>query len=101
MLFGYGLLLPVSSGRIGSASGASDSSGSAGSIGQLVPRAPSDNFTLLADGDVKTKPLLAAPTDKLWPVPITPSQIGATPPSLLPWPPPPPQPIEPMAAAAA
>jgi hypothetical protein len=83
MLFGYGLLLPVSIGRIGSASGASDSSGSVASIGQLVARAPSESFRLVVDGVVYTRPLLAAPTDRLWPVPMTPSQSSA-PPSILP-----------------
>src|SRR5438477_3905396 len=93
-------------GRIGSSSGVSDSSGSAGSIGQLIPRAPSDSFRLLADGAVKTRPLLAAPTDRLWPVPTTPSQSGGAPPSIMPpspgfLPPPPPQPIAPPASAIA
>ena len=72
MLLGYGWLKPVvSSGRIGSASGASDSSGSAASIGQVIPRAPSDSLRLFGDGDVKMRPLLAAPTDRLCPVPTT------------------------------
>src|SRR5262245_16431220 len=99
MLFGYGLLLPVSSGRIGSTSGVSASFGSAASIGQLVARAPSDSLKLVGDGVVNTKPLLAAPTDRLWPVPMTPSQTGLTPPS--PPGPPPPQPIPTTASTRA
>src|SRR5262249_54000452 len=88
-----------------SVSGVSDSSGSFASIGQLIPFAPSDSFKLFAEGDVKTMPLLAAPTDRLWPVPTTPSQRGSPPPST--WPPspllvpPPPQPNTPAASAAA
>src|SRR5689334_18599831 len=103
MLFGYGLLLPVSIRRIGPASGASDSSGASASIGQLVPRAPSDSFRLRPAGDVNTRPLLAAPTDRLCPVPTTPSHSGATPPSPFSGrpPPPPPQPIAPPAPKAA
>src|SRR5262245_28776702 len=103
MLFGYGRLLPVSIGRIGSASGTSDSAESLASIGQLIPRAPSDNFRLFADGDVNVRPLLAAPTDRLWPVPTTPSHNGAIPPpsSCEPFPPPPPQPIAAPASATA
>src|SRR3954464_3527693 len=74
MLIGYGALkVVVLIGRIGSASGASESSGSIASIGQSIARAPSDSLTLLADGVVNTRPLLAAPTDRLCPVPMTPS----------------------------
>src|SRR4051794_30085337 len=101
MLFGYGWLNPVvSSGRIGSASGDSDSSGSAASIGQVMPRAPSASFRLLAEGAVNTSPLLAAPTDRLCPVPMTPPHVGGAPASPASgFDPPPPQPAAPVASA--
>src|SRR3954454_14456819 len=95
MLIGYAALyVVVLIWRIGSASGTTDSSGSVTSIGQSIARAPSDSLTSFGDGIVNTSPLLAAPTDRLWPVPITPTHRAARPlsggpPSLLPVPPPP------------
>src|SRR4029079_11710660 len=89
MLIGYGALnVVVLIGRIGSASGTTDSSGSAGSIGQSITCDPSDSFTLCADGVVNTRPLLAAPTDRLCPVPMTPIHRPPAPPSALVLPPP-------------
>src|SRR3954464_1138084 len=88
MLIGYGALkVVVLIGRIGSARGGSDSPGSVALIGQSTARAPSDSLRLLADGVVNTRPLLAAPTDRLWPVPMTPSHTAPPGPLL----PPPPQ----------
>src|SRR6185436_8257541 len=82
MLIGYGALyLVVLMVRIGSASGTSDSSGSVASIGHVVSRAPSDSLKLFGEGLVNTRPLLAAPTDRLCPVPITPTHTGVPPPS--------------------
>src|SRR4051794_26395972 len=92
MLIGYGALkVVVLIGRIGSASGASASAGSVASIGQSIARAPSDSLRLLAEAVVNTRPLLAAPTDRLCPVPMTPSHTAPAPPSGGPPFPPPPQ----------
>src|SRR3954447_8504582 len=95
MLIGYAALyVVVLIWRIGSASGTTDSSGSVTSIGQSIARAPSDSLTLFGEGIVNTRPLLAAPTDRLWPVPMMPTHrapapLSGGPPSLLPFPPPP------------
>src|SRR4051795_6195013 len=92
MLIGYGALkVVVLIGRIGSANGARDSLGSVASIGQDIARAPSDSLRLLADGVVNTRPLLAAPTDRLCPVPMTPSNTPPGRPPSGPLFPPPPQ----------
>src|SRR4051794_7604939 len=95
MLIGYAALyVVVLIWRIGSASGTTDSSGSVTSIGQSIARAPSDSLTSFGDGIVNGSPLLAAPTDRLWPVPIPPPPRAAkprwgAPPALRPVPPPP------------
>src|ERR1044071_2419107 len=81
MLIGYGALkVVVLMVRIGSASGSSDSRGSPASIGQVVSRSPSESLKLRGAGDVNTRPLLAAPTDRLWPVPMTPIHCVPAPP---------------------
>ena len=67
--------------RIGSTSGTTDSAGSSAPIGHAVSSAPSDSFKLFGDGVVNTRPLLAAPTERLWPVPMTPTQSAPSPPS--------------------
>src|SRR6476469_1066018 len=89
MLIGYGALkVVVLMVRIGSASGTSDSRGSPASIGQVVSRSPSESLKLLGAGDVNTSPLLAAPTDRLWPVPMTPTHFTPAPPVMPSLPPP-------------
>src|SRR4029079_12330416 len=95
MLIGYGALnVVVLMVRIGSARCTTDSSGSVASIGHVVSRAPSDSFRPFGAGVVNTSPLLAAPPERLCPLPMTPNQMPLQlpsfgPPSGLLLPPPP------------